>query len=172
LPKAGGETLPEEQLLEGRGCGRRYGRNRVDGPAEPAQAAAALGASEAYLTLTTTEAAFLSAAYDTFIPAFRRTGWPGPGATTRGSTRGSPFQQGKPEHGYQLPLTPREFFAACIRNRNRARSQTPAREPETRPPHTDPTNCSPGKARARCQQYTGAGLRCLAWPPPPAVIRS
>ena len=30
-----------------------------------------MAASEAYLTLTATEAAFLSAAYDTFIPADR-----------------------------------------------------------------------------------------------------
>lgn len=28
--------------------------------------------------------------------------------------RHGPFRKGKPEHGYQLPLTPREFFAAGI----------------------------------------------------------
>ncbi len=28
--------------------------------------------------------------------------------------RGGPFQKGKPEHGYQLGLTPREFFGAGI----------------------------------------------------------
>jgi hypothetical protein len=27
--------------------------------------------------------------------------------------RNGPFLQGKPEHGYQLPLTPREYFAAA-----------------------------------------------------------
>jgi gluconate 2-dehydrogenase gamma chain len=32
--------------------------------------------------------------------------------------RGGPFLKGKPEHGYQLPLTPREFFAAGIRAAN------------------------------------------------------
>ena len=28
--------------------------------------------------------------------------------------RSGPYQKGKPEQGYQLPLTPREFFAAGI----------------------------------------------------------
>jgi gluconate 2-dehydrogenase gamma chain len=28
--------------------------------------------------------------------------------------RSGPFRKGKPEHGYQLPLSPREFFAAGI----------------------------------------------------------
>src|SRR5258708_1633931 len=32
--------------------------------------------------------------------------------------RSGPFLQGKPEQGYQLPLTPREFFAAGIKATN------------------------------------------------------
>ena len=28
--------------------------------------------------------------------------------------RSGPFHKGKPEHGYQLALTPREFFAAGV----------------------------------------------------------
>jgi gluconate 2-dehydrogenase gamma chain len=32
--------------------------------------------------------------------------------------RSGPFLQGKPEHGYQLPLTPREYFAAGIKAAN------------------------------------------------------
>jgi gluconate 2-dehydrogenase gamma chain len=32
--------------------------------------------------------------------------------------RSGPFRKGKPEQGYQLPLTPREFFAAGIEATN------------------------------------------------------
>jgi gluconate 2-dehydrogenase gamma chain len=32
--------------------------------------------------------------------------------------RSGPFVQGKPEQGYQLPLTPREYFAAGIKAAN------------------------------------------------------
>jgi gluconate 2-dehydrogenase gamma chain len=87
---------------------------------------------EPLLTLTATEAAFLSAAYDTLIPADRLS----PAGTDCGLVtymdrqlagawgsgarlyRGGPFVQGKPEQGYQLPLTPREFFAAGIKAAN------------------------------------------------------
>ena len=80
------------------------------------------------MTLTPTEAAFLSAAYDTFIPADQYS----PSGTDCGLVvyidrqlagawgtgakfyRAGPFLQGKPEQGYQLSLTPREFFAAGI----------------------------------------------------------
>src|SRR6266700_4422742 len=78
-------------------------------------------APEPFLTLTATEAAFLSAAYDTLIPADRLS----PSGTDCGLVtsidrqlagawgsgarlyRSGPFVQGKPEQGYQLPLTPR-----------------------------------------------------------------
>jgi gluconate 2-dehydrogenase gamma chain len=83
---------------------------------------------EPRLTLTQTEADFLSAAYDTIIPADalspsgsdcgcviyidrQLAGAWGNGARMY---RNGPFFQGKPEYGYQLPLTPREFFAAGI----------------------------------------------------------
>jgi gluconate 2-dehydrogenase gamma chain len=83
---------------------------------------------QALLTLTATEAAFFSAAADTIIPADDLT----PAGTDCGVVafidrqlagawgggakmyRGGPFRKGKPEQGYQLPLTPREFFAAGI----------------------------------------------------------
>jgi gluconate 2-dehydrogenase gamma chain len=83
---------------------------------------------QALLTLTATEAAFFSAAADTIIPADDLT----PAGTDCGVVsfidrqlagawgggakmyRGGPFRRGKPEQGYQLPLTPREFFAAGI----------------------------------------------------------
>jgi gluconate 2-dehydrogenase gamma chain len=109
-------------------------------PAEPAQAqaqqskpaaapaAAATSEPEAYLTLTAPEAAFLFAAVDAFIPADELTpsgsecgvvtfidrqlasAWGG-GAKMY---RQGPFRKAKAEYGYQLPLTPRQFFEAGI----------------------------------------------------------
>jgi gluconate 2-dehydrogenase gamma chain len=98
----------------------------------PAKAASAPPAPEALLTLTATEAAFLSAAYDTFIPpdahspsgtdcgllAFidrQLAGAWGGGAKLY---RSGPFIKGTREQGYQLSLTPREFFAAGIKATN------------------------------------------------------
>ncbi len=78
--------------------------------------------------LTATEQAFLSATADTMIPADELS----PSGTACGVVifidrqlasawgggakmyRGGPFQKGKPEQGYQLSLTPREFFQAGI----------------------------------------------------------
>jgi gluconate 2-dehydrogenase gamma chain len=83
---------------------------------------------ETYLTLTGSEVAFFSAVADTFIPADELT----PSGTDCGVVtfidrqlagawgggakmyRSGPFRKGKPTQGYQLPLTPREFFAAGI----------------------------------------------------------
>jgi gluconate 2-dehydrogenase gamma chain len=80
------------------------------------------------LTLTAAEAAFFSAAADTMVPADDLTpsgsacgivtfidrqlagAW-GSGAKMY---RAGPFRKAKPEYGYQLPLTPREFFAAGV----------------------------------------------------------
>src|ERR1700674_5382069 len=98
----------------------------------PSQVAALPATGEAYLTLTTTEAAFLSAAYDTFIPADKMS----PSGTDCGLVtfidrqlasawgggakmyRSGPFKKGKPEQGYQLALTPKEFFSAGIDEAN------------------------------------------------------
>jgi gluconate 2-dehydrogenase gamma chain len=89
-------------------------------------------AAEPLLTLTATEAAFLSAAYDTFIPADRLS----PSGTDCGLLafidrqlagawgsgarlyRSGPFIKGTREQGYQLSLTPREFFAVGIKAAN------------------------------------------------------
>ena len=83
---------------------------------------------EPFVTLTALQAAFIVAAVDTLIPADelspsgsdcgvaifidRQLGsaWGG-GAKMY---RSGPFRKGKPEQGYQLPLTPREYFAAGI----------------------------------------------------------
>jgi gluconate 2-dehydrogenase gamma chain len=98
-------------------------------PAAPAPAAAPPAIdTELFVTLTALEAAFIVAAVDTLIPADelspsgsdcgvavfidRQLGsaWGG-GAKMY---RSGPFHKGKPEQGYQLALTPREYFAAGI----------------------------------------------------------
>ena len=89
-------------------------------------------APEPLLTLTADEAAFFSAAYDTIIPADRVS----PSGTDCGCVtyidrqlagawgngaklyRNGPFLPAKAEHGYQLPLSPREYFAAGIKATN------------------------------------------------------
>jgi|SRR5579871_673711 len=96
-------------------------------PATPAAAPPAPD-TEPFVTLTALEAAFITAAVDTLIPADelspsgsdcgvaifidRQLGsaWGG-GAKMY---RAGPFRKGKPEQGYQLTLTPREYFAAGI----------------------------------------------------------
>ncbi len=114
------------------GAGTAVAAGLAPAAAAAQQPDAALSAVEneqqALLTLTATEAAFFSAAADTIIPADDLTpagsdcgvvafidrqlagAWGG-GAKMY---RGGPFRRGKPEQGYQLPLTPREFFAAGI----------------------------------------------------------
>jgi gluconate 2-dehydrogenase gamma chain len=91
-------------------------------------AAPAPADAEPLLTLNATEAAFIVAAVDTFIPADELSpsgsacgvaafidrqlaGAYGSGARLY---REGPFRNGKPELGCQLALTPREFFRAGI----------------------------------------------------------
>jgi gluconate 2-dehydrogenase gamma chain len=85
-------------------------------------------AASDYLTLTEAEAAFLEAATDTIIPAdalspsasqcgvidFIDCELAGPYGEGARLYRDGPIEKGKPEHGYQLGLTPREFFAEGI----------------------------------------------------------
>ena len=83
---------------------------------------------EPFVTLTAPEAAFIVAAVDTLIPADELSpsgsdcgvatfidrqlaGAYGSGARLY---RDGPFPKGKPELGYQLPLAPRDYFAAGI----------------------------------------------------------
>src|SRR5262249_32097830 len=94
----------------------------------PTPAPAAAPADEPLLTLTATEHAFFVAAVDAIIPADELSpsgsdcgvatfidrqlaGAYGSGARLY---RDGPFPKGKPELGYQLSLTPREFFRAGI----------------------------------------------------------
>ncbi|MGB6620588.1 MAG: gluconate 2-dehydrogenase subunit 3 family protein, partial [Xanthobacteraceae bacterium] len=94
----------------------------------PTIAAAAAPQAEPLLILNETEHAFIVAAVDTLIPADElspsgsdcgcavyidrqlASAWGG-GAKTY---RAGPYIKGKPEQGYQLPLTPAEFFSAGI----------------------------------------------------------
>jgi gluconate 2-dehydrogenase gamma chain len=133
------DAIPRRGFLKGAGAAGAAAATVLAGHSGPAQAQTPVQSaatqptvSEAHLTLTANEAAFLSAAYDTFIPADRLS----PSGTDCGLVtymdrqlagawgsgarfyRSGPFLQGKPEHGYQLPLTPREYFAAGIKAAN------------------------------------------------------
>ncbi len=133
------DAIPRRGFLKGAGAAGAAAATVLGGRPEPALAQTAVAeaatettASEAYLTLTAIEAAFFSAAYDTFIPADKLS----PSGTECGLVtymdrqlagawgggarlyRSGPFVQGKPGHGYQLPLTPREYFAAGIKAAN------------------------------------------------------
>jgi gluconate 2-dehydrogenase gamma chain len=137
------DSIPRRSFLKGAGAAGTAVATALSGalPA-PAQAQSAPAAKDAgpqpppaaepLLTLTATEAAFLSAAYDTFIPADRLS----PSGTDCGLLafidrqlagawgggaklyRSGPFVKGTREQGYQLSLTPREFFGAGIKAAN------------------------------------------------------
>lgn len=132
------EALPRRQFLLGAGLAGATVATGLAAPvgateaqigASPASAAPAANAEpETYLTLSPTEVAFMSAMADTMIPADELS----PSGTDCGVVayidrqlagaygagakmyRMGPFRRGKPEQGYQLALTPREYFAAGI----------------------------------------------------------
>jgi gluconate 2-dehydrogenase gamma chain len=134
------DSIPRRDFLTGAAAAGTAAASVVSGAlATPAQGQSAPPAQpasqpppDALLTLTATEAAFLSAAYDIFIPADKLT----PAGTDCGLVtfidrqlagawgggarlyRSGPFMEGKREQGYQLSLTPREFFAAGIKAAN------------------------------------------------------
>jgi gluconate 2-dehydrogenase gamma chain len=97
-------------------------------PAAAAEPAAASTGPEPLLALTAGEAAFIAAAVDTLIPsddlspsgsdcgvaAFIDRQLAGAWGNGAKMYRNGPFLKGKPEHGYQLPLTPLEFFRTGI----------------------------------------------------------
>jgi gluconate 2-dehydrogenase gamma chain len=134
-----GEAIPRRRFLAGAGAAGTAvaaalagdaitAGAAAPGAAEAASPAAPAAAPEPLLTLTATEAAFIGAAVDTLIPADELSpsgsdcgvavfidrqlagAW-GSGARLY---RDGPFLPGKPEHGYQMSLTPREFFRAGI----------------------------------------------------------
>lgn len=97
-----------------------------------AKTPAAAPAVDTYQALNATEQAFIQAAVDTFVPADKLS----PSGTECGLAvfidrqlagawgngarfyRSGPFLKGKPEHGYQLPLVPIEFFRQGIAETN------------------------------------------------------
>jgi gluconate 2-dehydrogenase gamma chain len=127
------DTIPRRDFLKGAVAGTAAALATVapaqaQTPAAAPPAAAASRAPEPWLTLNATEAAFVTAAVDTLIPADELSpagsdcgvaafidrqlaGAYGNGARLY---RQGPFVKAKPELGYQLALTPREFFRAGI----------------------------------------------------------
>jgi len=127
------ETIPRRNFLLGAGTAVAAGlapltTRHADAAEQPTPTAAAAAEPEPPLTLSATEAAFLSAAADTMIPADELSpsgtdcgvvtyidrqlaGAHGAGAKMY---RNGPFRRGKPEQGYQLVLTPRQYFAVGI----------------------------------------------------------
>ncbi len=133
------ETIPRRRFLVGAAGTAVAAGFAPTGPAPanaetaattqaPAVTPAAGADEQPLLALTATEAAFITAAVDTLIPADELT----PSGSDCGVAvfidrqlasawgggdkmyRSGPFHKGKPEQGYQLPLSPREYFAAGI----------------------------------------------------------
>jgi gluconate 2-dehydrogenase gamma chain len=129
------ETIPRRKFLVGAGlAGTAVATGLAQTEPAKAQAAAPAAATppapqaEPLLLLNETEHAFVVAAVDTMIPADElspsgsdcgcatyidrqlASAWGG-GAKMY---RSGPFLKGKPEQGYQLPLTPAEFITAGI----------------------------------------------------------
>jgi gluconate 2-dehydrogenase gamma chain len=129
------DTIPRRNFLKGAAAGTAAALATVapapvPATAAPAPSSPAAAASEppTWLTLNQSEAAFITAAVDTLIPADELSpsgsdcgvasfidrqlaGAFGNGARLY---RQGPFLKAKPELGYQLALTPREFFRAGI----------------------------------------------------------
>ena len=121
------DTIPRRKFLLGAGIAGTAvaaglaSQSEAQTPATAVPAAAASNEPVTYLALSALEAAFLSAAVDTMIPADELS----PSGTDCGAGRlhrsparrrfgggarlyrNGPFRKGKPQHGYQLPLTPR-----------------------------------------------------------------
>jgi gluconate 2-dehydrogenase gamma chain len=150
------DTIERRRFLLGAGlAGTAVATGFTPGlPASEAQAqtlaAAPAGNSEpeTFLVLTPTEQAFLSATADTIIPADELS----PSGTDSGIVtfidrqlasawgggakmyRSGPFMKGKPEQGYQLSLTPKEFFQAGIAAANAWSRKTYGKDFDALPP--------------------------------------
>ena len=138
------KDLPRRDFLKTAGIGTAAAlAGGVTGVA-PAEAAAAAAAPEPEIwqTLSPSEQAFVKAAVDTIIPADELT----PSGTDCGLAtfidrqlaggfgngarlyRDGPFMPAKPELGYQLALSPREFFRAGIAAANAWTKKTYGKE--------------------------------------------
>lgn len=130
-------SIPRRQFLKGASAAStavaaalsQTQQAEAQGAAKPAApAGASTGHENERLTLTNVEWDFIVAAVDTLIPADELS----PAASDCGVAtfidrelagaygagdrmyRQGPFHKGKPGQGYQLPLTPRQFFGAGI----------------------------------------------------------
>ena len=126
--------LPRREFLKGAGVGAAGVAAAASGIAacSPQQSSANAAGPDPRQVLTPEEDAFFTAATDTIIPADNlspsgsqcgcvtfidrqlASAWGG-GAKMY---RAGPFMKGTPEQGYQLPLTPHQFFVAGIRAAN------------------------------------------------------
>src|ERR1700719_3936067 len=149
----GDETIPRRDFLKGAMVGTAAlatGGPAAAQTAGPASAAQASPDAEPLLTRTATEHASIVAAVDTLIPADELSpsgsacgvaafidrqlaGAYGSGARLY---RAGPFRNGKPELGYQLALTPREFFRAGIAAANDWTRKTYGRDFDSLPAPT------------------------------------
>jgi gluconate 2-dehydrogenase gamma chain len=142
------EKIPRRDFLKGAGAAGAgaaaiaTGLTACGEETKTAQATAAPAEPEVWHTLNATEAEFIKAAVDTLIPADELT----PSGTDVGLAtfidrqlaggfgngaklyRQGPFLPGKPELGYQLALTPREFFRAGIEATNEWTKKTYGKE--------------------------------------------
>jgi gluconate 2-dehydrogenase gamma chain len=129
--------LPRRDFLKAAGAASATGAAMATGLAActPETKTAAAGAAEGpqtWIILTPQEAAFFSAAADTIIPKDELS----PSGTECGVPvfidrqlasawgggdrmyRAGPYVKGTPEQGYQLPLTPHQFFVAGVQAAN------------------------------------------------------
>jgi gluconate 2-dehydrogenase gamma chain len=120
--------IARRDFLRGAGTAVAAGVAPAAGAQAQQPAAGPTSEPSTYLTLTETEVAFFTGAADTMIPADELT----PSGTDCGIVtfidrqlasawgggakmyRNGPFRKAKPEYGYQLPLTPRQFFATGV----------------------------------------------------------
>jgi len=138
-----GEELPRRDFLKTAGLGTAAAlAGSVPAGIPAAAAPAAAPEPEVWLALTPTAQAFVKAAVDSVIPADELT----PSGTDCGLAtfidrqlaggfgngarlyRQGPFMPGKPELGYQLALSPREFFRAGIAAANEWSKKTYGKE--------------------------------------------
>ncbi len=131
------DTIPRRDFLKGAGVAGASVAAAATGiaacsPETRVSTAAAEAAPESWQVLTQQEAAFFTAAADTIIPkdelspsgsecglpAFvdrqLASAWGGGDRMYRAG----PFVKGTPEQGYQLPLTPHQFFVAGVQAAN------------------------------------------------------
>jgi gluconate 2-dehydrogenase gamma chain len=131
-------TIPRRDFLAGAGVAGALATSLPTANADAAPPQAGNATPEIWLVLTAEEQAFYSAVADTMIPADAlspsgtqcgipvfidrqlASAW---GAGAR-MYRAGPFHQGLPEQGYQLPLTPRDYFAAGVQAANAWSSKT------------------------------------------------